>query len=109
MTSLRFGNASNDEGGDLSVLMYNRTIQSKARITDGYWLFTQTGSGKTYTMGTGYTVGGSTDGVIPQVMEFIFRQVGTLRKKADFQIRVSFIEVCVAARPVNLMNITDLF
>lgn len=55
----------------------------------------QTGSGKTYTMGTGYTVGGSTHGVIPQVMEFIFRQIESLKKKADFQIRVSFIEVCV--------------
>lgn len=53
----------------------------------------QTGSGKTFTMGTGYTVGGSTHGVIPQVMEFIFKQIGTLKKKADFQIRVSFIEI----------------
>ncbi|KAG0584179.1 hypothetical protein KC19_3G191000 [Ceratodon purpureus] len=53
----------------------------------------QTGSGKTYTMGTGYTVGGSTDGVIPQVMDFIFKKIETLKKKADFQIRVSFIEI----------------
>lgn len=53
----------------------------------------QTGSGKTYTMGTGYTVGGSTEGVIPKAMELIFRKVAVLKKKAEFQIRVSFIEI----------------
>ncbi|KAG0626408.1 hypothetical protein M758_2G123600 [Ceratodon purpureus] len=53
----------------------------------------QTGSGKTYTMGTGYTVGGSTEGVIPQVMQTIFKKMETLKHKADFQIRVSFIEI----------------
>lgn len=46
-------------------------------------------------MGTGYTVGGSTEGVIPKVMETIFQRVETLKQKADFQIRVSFIEVCL--------------
>jgi kinesin family protein 4/21/27 len=44
-------------------------------------------------MGTGYTVGGSTEGVIPKVMEMIFNKVTTLKRKAEFQIRVSFIEV----------------
>ena len=53
----------------------------------------QTGSGKTYTMGTGYTVGGSTEGVTPQVMATIFKRIDTLKHKADFQLRVSFIEV----------------
>ncbi|KAG0613527.1 hypothetical protein M758_6G110100 [Ceratodon purpureus] len=53
----------------------------------------QTGSGKTYTMGTGYTVGGSTDGVIPQVMQTVFKRIETLKHKADFQLRVSFIEI----------------
>ncbi|CAM6093435.1 unnamed protein product [Calypogeia fissa] len=53
----------------------------------------QTGSGKTYTMGTGYTVGGSTEGVIPRVMETIFAKMESLQAKADFQIRVSFIEI----------------
>lgn len=53
----------------------------------------QTGSGKTYTMGTAYTVGGSSEGVIPQVMETIFKKIDTLKDKSDFQLRVSFIEV----------------
>lgn len=53
----------------------------------------QTGSGKTYTMGTGYTVGGSPEGVIPQVMQTIFKRIEALKHKADFQLRVSFIEV----------------
>ena len=35
----------------------------------------QTGSGKTYTMGTGYTVGGSTEGVIVRMMETMFNKV----------------------------------
>ena len=55
----------------------------------------QTGSGKTYTMGTGYTVGGSTEGVIPKVMAMIYDKVAALKSKAEFQIRVSFIEVIV--------------
>ncbi|EFJ12705.1 hypothetical protein SELMODRAFT_40499, partial [Selaginella moellendorffii] len=53
----------------------------------------QTGSGKTYTMGTGYTVGGSSEGVIPQVMNTLFSKINALKHKADFQVRVSFIEI----------------
>eukprot|EP01018_Ginkgo_biloba_P022477 Gb_12250 [translate_table: standard] len=52
----------------------------------------QTGSGKTYTMGSGYTEGGIT-GVIPQVMETIFRKIESLKHQAEFQLRVSFIEI----------------
>jgi kinesin family protein 4/21/27 len=44
-------------------------------------------------MGTAYTVGGSSEGVIPQVMETIFKRIDTLKDKSDFQLRVSFIEV----------------
>ncbi|XP_024543463.1 kinesin-like protein KIN-4C [Selaginella moellendorffii] len=50
----------------------------------------QTGSGKTYTMGTGY---GSKEGVIPRVMDTLFQKIDALKHKADFQVRVSFIEV----------------
>ena len=46
-------------------------------------------------MGTGYTVGGSTEGVIPKVMAMIYKKVASLKSKAEFQIRVSFIEVLV--------------
>ncbi|KAG0589833.1 hypothetical protein KC19_1G052000 [Ceratodon purpureus] len=53
----------------------------------------QTGSGKTYTMGTAYTVGGSSEGVIPKVMETIFKKIETLKASSDFQLRVSFIEI----------------
>jgi hypothetical protein len=44
-------------------------------------------------MGTGYTVRGNTEGVISQVMETIFNRVEMLKQEADFQLRVSFIEV----------------
>ncbi|EFJ17816.1 hypothetical protein SELMODRAFT_2601, partial [Selaginella moellendorffii] len=50
----------------------------------------QTGSGKTYTMGTGY---GSKEGVIPRVMDTLFQKIDALKHKADFQVRVSFIEI----------------
>ncbi|KAK9112692.1 hypothetical protein Scep_020211 [Stephania cephalantha] len=52
----------------------------------------QTGSGKTYTMGTGYKDGGQT-GIIPQVMNALFRKIETVRHEAEFQLHVSFIEI----------------
>ncbi|PUZ77483.1 hypothetical protein GQ55_1G375200 [Panicum hallii var. hallii] len=53
----------------------------------------QTGSGKTYTMGTDYSGEGNCGGIIPQVMETIFRKVDTSKDGAEFLIRVSFIEI----------------
>jgi len=53
----------------------------------------QTGSGKTYTMGTGFKDGFQT-GIIPQVMNVLFSKIGTLKHQIDFQLHVSFIEVC---------------
>ncbi|KAH7524747.1 hypothetical protein FEM48_Zijuj06G0152200 [Ziziphus jujuba var. spinosa] len=53
----------------------------------------QTGSGKTYTMGTNYSGEGSNGGIIPKVMENIFRKVETMKNNTEFLIRVSFIEI----------------
>ncbi|ONI35368.1 hypothetical protein PRUPE_1G532000 [Prunus persica] len=53
----------------------------------------QTGSGKTYTMGTNYTGDGSNGGIIPKVMESIFKRVETKKDTTEFLIRVSFIEI----------------
>ncbi|XP_050159290.1 kinesin-like protein KIN-4C isoform X2 [Malus sylvestris] len=53
----------------------------------------QTGSGKTYTMGTNYTGEGSNGGIIPKVMESIFKKVETTKDNTEFLIRVSFIEI----------------
>ncbi|GLJ15113.1 hypothetical protein SUGI_0247080 [Cryptomeria japonica] len=53
----------------------------------------QTGSGKTYTMGTAYTVGGNTEGVIPKVMEAIFKKVEELKHQGEVLLKVSFIEI----------------
>lgn len=52
----------------------------------------QTGSGKTYTMGTGCKDGSQT-GLIPQVMNSLFKKIESLKHQAEFQLRVSFIEV----------------
>ncbi|KAI4337598.1 hypothetical protein L6164_015993 [Bauhinia variegata] len=53
----------------------------------------QTGSGKTYTMGTNYTGDGSSGGIIPRVMETIFKRAETMKDSTEFLIRVSFIEI----------------
>ncbi|WOL17333.1 kinesin-like protein KIN-4A isoform X2 [Canna indica] len=52
----------------------------------------QTGSGKTYTMGTGCKDGSQT-GIIPQVMNSLFGKIENLKDQAEFQLRVSFIEI----------------
>ncbi|KAJ6849846.1 kinesin-like protein KIN-4A [Iris pallida] len=52
----------------------------------------QTGSGKTYTMGTGCKDGSQT-GLIPQVMDALFNKIDSLKHQAEFQLRVSFIEI----------------
>ncbi|KAE8666761.1 Kinesin-like protein BC2 [Hibiscus syriacus] len=53
----------------------------------------QTGSGKTYTMGTNYTGEGSTGGIIPKVMENMFKRVEATKHSTEILIRVSFIEI----------------
>ncbi|KAF0935236.1 hypothetical protein E2562_031272 [Oryza meyeriana var. granulata] len=53
----------------------------------------QTGSGKTYTMGTNYTGEANCGGIIPQVMETIFKKADALKDSTEFLIRVSFIEI----------------
>lgn len=52
----------------------------------------QTGSGKTYTMGTSSRDGCET-GIIPQVMNALFSKIEVLKHQAEFQLRVSFIEI----------------
>ena len=54
----------------------------------------QTGSGKTYTMGTNYSGDGTNGGIIPKVMEDIFKRVEeTTKDTTELLIRVSFIEI----------------
>jgi len=55
----------------------------------------QTGSGKTYTMGTGFKDGCQT-GLIPQVMGALFNKIETLKHQTEFQLHVSFIEVGIS-------------
>lgn len=44
-------------------------------------------------MGTNYSGEGTNDGVIPKVMEKIFKKVEAMKDSTEFLIRVSFIEV----------------
>ena len=57
------------------------------------FLMVQTGSGKMYTMGTGYTLSGNTEGIIPLVMEAIYKKVKELKDQGEILLKVSFIEV----------------
>lgn len=54
----------------------------------------QTGSGKTYTMGTSLKDGCQT-GLIPKVMNALFSKIETQKHDFEFQLHVSFIEVCL--------------
>ena len=55
----------------------------------------QTGSGKTWTMGSGYTIGLEPDqfGMIPRVIRLIFNEVEKRKKKSEFIIKCSFLEI----------------
>ena len=55
----------------------------------------QTGSGKTWTMGSGYTLGLTDDkyGIIPRVIRLIFEETEKRKKRAEFIIKCSFLEI----------------
>ncbi|KAJ0986686.1 hypothetical protein J5N97_005042 [Dioscorea zingiberensis] len=53
----------------------------------------QTGSGKTYTMGTNYASEANCGGIIPQVMETIFKKTEAMKDTTEILLRVSFIEI----------------
>nr|XP_029117159.1 kinesin-like protein KIN-4A isoform X4 [Elaeis guineensis] len=83
--------------GSPSSVMFEECI---APLVDGLFqgynatvlAYGQTGSGKTYTMGTACRDGSQT-GLIPQVMNALFSKIETLKHQAEFQLRVSFIEI----------------
>ena len=68
----------------------------------------QTGSGKTYTMGTGFDVSLPENevGIIPRAVDHLFRGIEECRRKAmennipppDFKVNAQFIEVSVPLR-----------
>ncbi|WZZ24004.1 hypothetical protein YC2023_007405 [Brassica napus] len=83
-----FGNA-----GLPSSQIYHRCVAPLVEdLFKGYnatvLAYGQTASGKTYTMGMG-TNCGTSDGIIPKVMEYVFTRVEAVKS----QIRVSFLEV----------------
>ena len=49
-------------------------------------------SGKTYTMGSAFTPGGNSRGVIPRVMDTVFSKMGATQD-TDFTVRVGFVEI----------------
>jgi hypothetical protein len=44
-------------------------------------------------MGTGFAIGGCSDGITPRVMEALFEKAQNMKQELDLQLRVSFIEV----------------
>ncbi|XP_017981679.1 PREDICTED: kinesin-like protein KIN-4C [Theobroma cacao] len=85
-------------GGSPSSVIYDDCVAPLVdAIFHGYnatvLAYGQTGSGKTYTMGTNYTGEGGNGGIIPKVMETIFKRVEATKHSTEFLIRVSFIEI----------------
>ncbi|XP_017974972.1 PREDICTED: kinesin-like protein KIN-4A isoform X2 [Theobroma cacao] len=84
-------------GGSPSSSMFEECV---APLVDGLFqgynatvlAYGQTGSGKTYTMGTA-TKDGCQTGLIPQVMNALFKKIETLKHQTEFQLHVSFIEI----------------
>ncbi|XWS33576.1 hypothetical protein CRYUN_Cryun22dG0095200 [Craigia yunnanensis] len=84
-------------GGSPSSSMFEECV---APLVDGLFqgynatllAYGQTGSGKTYTMGTAIKDGCET-GLIPQVMNALFKKFETLKHQTEFQLHVSFIEI----------------
>lgn len=64
----------------------------------------QTGSGKTYTMGTGFDVNNTEEdqGIIPRAVRHLYRRIEEKRQAAleqnlpppDFKVNAQFLEVC---------------
>ncbi|XVF59373.1 hypothetical protein PTKIN_Ptkin07bG0270600 [Pterospermum kingtungense] len=84
-------------GGAPSSSMFEECV---APLVDGLFqgynatvlAYGQTGSGKTYTMGTTIK-DGCEIGLIPQVMNTLFKKIETLKHQTEFQLHVSFIEI----------------
>ncbi|XVF61223.1 hypothetical protein PTKIN_Ptkin08bG0112700 [Pterospermum kingtungense] len=84
-------------GGSPSSLMFQECVAPLVEgLFQGYnatvLAYGQTGSGKTYTMGTAIKDGCET-GLIPQVMNALFKKIETLKHQTEFQLHVSFIEI----------------
>ncbi|KAK1316272.1 Kinesin-like protein FLA10 [Acorus calamus] len=84
-------------GGSPSSAMFEECV---APLVDGLFqgynatvlAYDQTGSGKTYTMGTGGR-GGYQFGLIHQAMSALFSKIENLKHCTEFQSHVSFIEI----------------
>ncbi|KAK9005612.1 hypothetical protein V6N11_043038 [Hibiscus sabdariffa] len=70
---------------------YNATVLAYGQVS--FICSIETGSGKTYTMGTNYTADGSNPGIIPKVMEAIFKRAEATKHSTENLLRVSFIEI----------------
>ncbi|XP_022775163.1 kinesin-like protein KIN-4A isoform X1 [Durio zibethinus] len=84
-------------GGSPSPFMFQECVAPLVEgLFQGYnatvLAYGQTGSGKTYTMGTA-TKDGCETGLIPQVMNALFKKIETLKHQTEFQLHVSFIEI----------------
>lgn len=81
--------------------LYNKTVIPLVEgLFKGYnatvLAYGQTGSGKTYSMGTAFTMCSETDetkGVIPRLINTIFKWIEERKDKTEFLLKVSFLEV----------------
>lgn len=54
-------------------------------------------------MGSAFTPGGNTQGVIPKVMDSIFQRI-TSSKDAEYTVRVGFVEIHKVNTPCNILG-----
>ncbi|XP_022740221.1 kinesin-like protein KIN-4A [Durio zibethinus] len=84
-------------GGSPSTSMFEECVAPLVEgLFQGYnatvLAYGQTGSGKTYTMGTAIKNGCET-GLIPQVMNALFKKIETLKHQTEFQLHVSYLKI----------------
>lgn len=58
-----------------------------------YFVYGQTGTGKTYTMGVLNQIDSRTQGVIPSALEFIFHFLQSNRQLVSYSVHLSFYQI----------------
>ena len=96
--------------------LYNKTV---IPLVEGFFkgynatvlAYGQTGSGKTYSMGTAFTMCSEKDetkGVIPRLINTIFKLIEERKDKTEFLLKVSFLEVlqCIS-KNIKQLNLNS--
>ena len=97
--------------GPTEKALYEQCVEPLVRgLVCGYnatvLAYGQTGSGKTHCMGTSHEPGGATEGVIPRVMQTLFRTIADEPPEVSVKLKVGFIEI--HKEDIRDLLVTDL-